>query len=511
MLPNNTQITDITVSGTNTVITVEFVSSTFAGTAVAQIVGSDTTVNNYQLFSGARIIFTADTNANVKNKIYIVGFSKTSPSASLTITLSESEDSPVLVDNQTVALRGYYNQGSTFWFDGSAWEEGQQKLTVNQTPLFDVFDKDGVSFGDATIYQGTSFLGNKLFAYGKGTGVNDAVLGFPVKYSNINNLGDISFDVALNIDSFTYVTGTAPVTQLVNTGYVYNYSTRITKTRELGWQTAVAPSVQYQIFELEYSAGTTAEFTCDVQVLADDPNVTNKWPSVQVYVNNVYQLPTEYTVTSTAKTTTITLETAPIIDTPIQILLLSKQVSTTAYYSIPVNLSNNPFNETLGTAALGDIRRQYQDIFINNANTAGVMFGANNYRDLGNMVPYGTSIIQNSASLVLPGTFLRKSELNVFDALQYNSEQYIKYKQRIIQTVNNTEFAQRFNPSVILDTALEAITQSKSDSDSFFWSDMLPSQSPYKSTTYTFANALSESIYPLSTIYDFSKANYKGV
>jgi len=511
LLPNNTQITDITVSGTNTVITVEFVSSTFAGTTVAQIVGSDTTVNNYQLFSGARIIFTADTNANVKNTIYVVGFSKITQSSNLTITLSESEDSPVLVDNQTVALRGYYNQGSTFWFDGTAWEEGQQKLTVNQAPLFDVYDKDSVSFGDATIYQGTSFLGNKLFAYGRGVGVNDSVLGFPVRYSDLVNQGDISFDVSLNVDTFTYVTGTSPVTQLINTGYVYNYNTRITKTRELGWQTAVAPSVQYQIFELEYSAGTTASFTCDVPVLPADPNVTNKWPSVQVYVNNVYQLPTEYTVTSTAKTTTITLETAPIIDTPIQILLLSKQVSTTAYYSIPVNLSNNPFNETLGTAALGDIRRQYQDIFINNANTAGVMFGANNYRDLGNMVPYGTAIIQNSASLVMPGTFLRKSEHNVFDALQYNSEQYIKYKQLIVQTVNNTEFAQRFNPSVILDTALEAITQSKSDSDSFFWSDMLPSQSPYKSTTYTFANALTEAIYPLSTIYDFSKANYSGV
>jgi hypothetical protein len=109
-----------------------------------------------------------------------------------------------------------------------------------------------VSLGDETIYQGTSFLGNKLFAYGKGTGANDAVLGFPIRYSNINNLGDISFDVSLNIDTFTYVTGTAPVTQLVNTGYVFDYTTRTKKTRELGWQTAVAPSVQYQIFELEY-------------------------------------------------------------------------------------------------------------------------------------------------------------------------------------------------------------------------------------------------------------------
>ena len=222
-------------------------------------------------------------------------------------------------------------------------------------------------------------------------------------------------------------------------------------------------------------------------------------------------MPTEYTITITDETTTITLNTAPIIDTPIQILLLSKQVSTTAYYSIPINLSNNPFNETLGTAALGDIRRQYQDTFINNANTTGVMFGANNYRDLGNMVPYGTSIIQNSASLVLPGTFLRKSELNVFDALQYNSEQYIKYKQLIVQTVNNADFERRYNPSVVLDTALETITQSKSELDSFFWSDMLPSQSPLKSTDYTFANALQEAIYPLSKIYDFSKANYSSV
>ena len=75
-----------------------------------------------------------------------------------------------LVDNQTVALRGYYNQGSTFWFNGTVWEEAQQKLTVNQAPLFDIYDKNGISFGDATVYQGTSFLGNKLFAYGRGTG-----------------------------------------------------------------------------------------------------------------------------------------------------------------------------------------------------------------------------------------------------------------------------------------------------------------------------------------------------
>ena len=133
--------------------------------------------------------------------------------------------------------------------------QSQQKLTVNQAPEFDIFDKNGISLGDSTVYQGTSFLGNKLFAYGRGTGVNDAILGFPLRYSAVDNVGDISFDCSLNVDSFSYVTGTNPVTEKVNTGYVYDYSTRTKKTRELGWQTALAPSVQYQVFELEYTTG----------------------------------------------------------------------------------------------------------------------------------------------------------------------------------------------------------------------------------------------------------------
>ena len=185
--------------------------------------------------------------------------------------------------------------------------------------IFDIFDKNGISLGDSTVYQGTSFLGNKLFAYGRGTGVNDAILGFPLRYSAVDNVGDISFDCSLNVDSFSYVTGTNPVTEKVNTGYVYDYSTRTKKTRELGWQTALAPSVQYQVFELEYTTGTTAEFTCDVAVI---PEADDSWPRIQVYVNNVYLLDTEYTITQTDKTTTVTLNTAPAIDTPVQILIL---------------------------------------------------------------------------------------------------------------------------------------------------------------------------------------------
>jgi hypothetical protein len=40
---------------------------------------------------------------------------------------------------------------------------------------------------------------------------------------------------------------------------------------------------------------------------------------------------------------------------------------------------------------------------------------------------------------------------------------------------------------------------------------MLPAKAPYITNTYSFANSLDTSIYSLSQIYDFVKANYNSV
>jgi hypothetical protein len=91
-----------------------------------------------------------------------------------------------------------------------------------------------------------------LFSYGIGSGITDPVLGFSVRYAGTTDVGDISFDVNLNSQTFDYVSVETTNTQKVNTGYVYNYSTRVDYTRQLGWQTAAAVSMQYQAFEFDY-------------------------------------------------------------------------------------------------------------------------------------------------------------------------------------------------------------------------------------------------------------------
>jgi hypothetical protein len=253
-LPRNSQILSITGSTTLTIEVGwdEGSSGYIPTTTGASFISTDTTNDNYSLFEGAKVIFTQDTDSTVKNKIYVARFSIVNGSSIPVITLTEVSDGDVHVNQQTVALRGYFNQGKEFWFNGLEWIVGQQKEMLNQPPLFDVFDSNGISFGDSDIYTGTSFIGSKLFSYGIGTGLDDTVLGFPIRYSSVDNVGDISFDVSLNADTFDYVSGTDPITQKVNTGYVYQYSTRIDYSRQIGWQTAVAPSIQYQIFEFNY-------------------------------------------------------------------------------------------------------------------------------------------------------------------------------------------------------------------------------------------------------------------
>ena len=516
LLPPNAYITDITGTGTGTLtLTVVWPNpaNITTSTTTGCIVGTDTTTDNYALYPGARVVFGADADPQVANKIYIVDIEETEIGQPPVITLSLAEDGQVLIDQQIAVMRGYNYQGKSFYYTGSVWVEAQQKVNVNQPPLFDVFDENGISFGDSTVYNSTTFTGCKLFAYGVDElTIDDPILSFPVRYSSINNVGDISFDVSLNLDTFNYVSAGNPVTQKVNTGYVYNYTSDSNYVRELGWQTAVAPSTQYQIFNFDFILGATSNyFKCDIPVLPDLAPGEDGWPRIQVYNNNIYLNPSEYTVIKDPTSTAIILNQGPTEDTVIQILLLSDQVSPSAYYSVPINLNNNPLNQDLTTADIGDIRLQYRDIFINAPTTTGQIFGSNNFRDLGNLTKYGTKIIQNSASLALPGAFLRKQDHNLFNALLFNSREYINFKQLLVDTVNTTDYVQRYTPSEILDIALDQISAAKSQGNAFFWSDMLPAKSAYVTNVYTFANDLDTSIYSLSQVYSFTTANYNGV
>lgn len=488
---------------------------TFFDTSITDALVSINGQSSYQIdgqfvSDGDTVIFSADTDPVVRRTIYQINFVPAGPGGSLIITVIPS--TTVSDQSQTFVKRGLTNNGRTFRYisETGQWTQCQLKTSINQCPLYDIFDSDGISIGNTDIYNSSTFVGTKLFSYTIGTGRNDPVLGFPIKYSSVTNIGDISFTVNLNSDTFNYKNSQNQIiTENINIGFVHDYSNESNYNLLTGWIPAAAPSIQYQTFEFSVTAETT-EFVCDVPAVNE---LSTAWNPVQIFINDEILDSTQYTVTVDLNnfTTTITLDDPATVDSKVTILVYSESVSSTAYYTIPSNLQNNPFNQDIISVDVGDIRNQYKTIYANAPGVVGSIYGNNNVHDLGNLNKYGTSIIQNSASLVLPGLFLRKSQINFFDALQYNRDQYTLYKSLITDIAFTNDYSIDQTPAEILDSIIYEITLTKTNTTTFFWTPIIYSGAPYITNTYTFGAAPSTAIFTLDRVYTTDKANYYAV
>ena len=471
-------------------------------------------VDGYTFINGTTVIFAADTDPDVRNQVYQVEFitPDTVPPliAEPIINLTPVYSTPVKVDQTVVCLSGETLQGLSFYFDGVEWISAQQKTKTNQAPLFDVYDTDGISFSYRPKYPSSTFEGSKLFSYATPSTasetaitstLNDPVLGFQLTYLSLTNVGDIVFDNNLYKDTFVYAPDSIGTTVAISTGFVREYSDRITYSREIGWQTAATKSRARQQFQFTYDG---KPLLLDVKVV--DSTVV---PAIQLYVNSNFQESYNYTVTTTDTTTTITLNTVYALGDIIEVAVLSDQVSSAGFYQVPTNLENNPLNANSESFTLGTLRNHYNTICQNLINISGPINGANNSRDLGNIIPYGQQILQQSSPLTLSGYFMRSREYDIFASLDYNSREYIKFKSKLLETVITNDYGTMTIPE-ILDAAIADITTGRTNINPFYWSDMLPTGSVYTETNTT-VTAITTSTFNTVQTYDFTSANYLGL
>ena len=469
-------------------------------------------VDGYPFVAGSRVIFAADTDPTVRDQIYVVTFitPDTVPPlfAEPVINLVPADDALVLANEVVVCLSGNTQQGLTFWFDGIRWIESQEKTAVNQAPLFDAYDANGISFSDPVAYPSSNFTGCKLFSYATSTNANDPVLGFPIKYLSLNNIGDIVFDNNLYTDTFIYTVDNVSYTDNVSLGTARQYTDRITYTSELGWQTAAVPSRARQQFQFSYSG---YPLQLDVAALPD-----NIVPGIQLYVGGEFQEPYKYSVTTTANSTTITFSqaaynngTAFALGDIIEVDVLSDQASKVAFYQIPINLENNPLNANSPYLTVGTARTHYESICENLLDLVGPINGNNNSRDLGNIIPYGTNIIQNSAPMTLAGYFMRSQQYNIFESLTYNSQQYEQYKAQLLNAAVTTDYTNYTIPDM-LTAIVSQLIAGRTATNPFYWSDMLPANPVYTTLTSTYT-AVSTATFNLNNTYNFTSSNYQSV
>ena len=467
------------------------------------------TTDGYTLVEGSRVIFAADTDLSVRDKIYVVSFATpdTIPPliAQPIIVLTEAADGAVQLDESTVCINGTSIAGKTFWYDGAAWAEAQQKTAVQQAPLYNVYDTEGVSFGNKVKYQSSDFTGSKLFSYAVGdTTILDPILQFPLQYLNINNVGDIVFDNNLYVDTFTYTTDNVSSTYPISSGAAREYEDRVTYHKLIGWQTASVAQQIYQQFKFTYTGQT---LKLDIPVLAQTSIV---FPVIKIYVGSVFIEPNMYSYTVGTDNTVITLNNTYLPTDIIEVLALSDQTSNVGFYQVPNNLQSNPLNANSPAFTLGTIRTHYESICENLLYLTGPINGSNNSRDLGNIVPYGLEILQQSSPLTLAGYFMRSPDYNIFASLQYNGREYIKFKAQMLDAVlgqNNIAFK---TTATILDQAIQDVTLGKIETQPFYWSDMIPQGVTSYSNTYT-VGLTTRATFDTVQVYNYTSANYLGL
>jgi hypothetical protein len=439
------------------------------------------------VFDGMRVLFAADLDPLVRDKIYTINLVQFDidafgrPTGPKRIKLTIADDGDAEEWDSVVIKLGQY-KGSAWWYNGSQWLESQQKTALQQDPLFDVYDSDGRSISNTDYYPRSTFAGTKVFGYQRNTtGTDDGVLGFPLTYRSFQSQGDILFANYFNIDTFEYVNGQTVITDAVSIGFLQSIIDRTTTANKNTWSRVVEPSKQYQLLTFEYD-GTNSPFKLDVTPYTQNISGTSTTiPYVKVYQNEVYLSGDKWTLSADNK---LTLTTTLTVGDTINVEIYSATPSASGYYQIPLNLDLNAQNIDITDLTLGQIRNHVVALSKNSTDLVGNVLGACNLRDI-EIKAQGGSILQHSAPLPYAELFLLDDQANFIDSVQYAQREYSKFKNKFLELSISLPGIDPDDPAASVDLILKQINLNKTPSSPWFYSDMVPYGTLKNTINYT--------------------------
>ena len=468
-------------------------------------------IDGINLVQGMRIIFAADQDPTTRNKIWLVNFinpdglTATPPVIHLTLA-----DDGNVQENDTVSIfNGVVNAGKSFWYVGGVWDQGQIKSTLNQAPLFDVFDVSGVSLGDRLKYpisnNSLAFSGTKIFSYKEGTGTDDPVLGFPLTYKNFNNIGDIQFDNNFDTDTFLYTVDRVDYTDKINIGYLYQNTITDAVIKLNCWQPAVEQSKQYQDISYIFD-GINNQFTIDIT-----PTANTVVPNLLVYVNfkpvstanyRIYNLPQN---NKDIWINPLLLKDGDKVD----ILVYSDQVSVKGFYEIPDNLNLNAQNFTINSPTLGEMRNHIGELTQRSLNFNGTYPGTSNLRDI-SVVAQGGTMLQQSAPTTFASMFLSSDQYNFINSLSFAQQEYTRFKNKFLTLAATGSDTAGSDPVPVVDGIISQINGIKNKTFPWYYSDMVPYGKNRKSITYTVIDSAQRN-YEITSTFSATTLSNKAV
>ena len=463
-------------------------------------------VDSVQLTEGMRILFLNDTDPLVNGRIFQVKFIQfTGSGAGGQISLVATTDSLPVAGENALVVRGTQYGGKIWYFDGITWNLAQEKTSVNQAPIFDVFDSNDISYSNTTTYNASSFRGTKLFNYKVGTGTADTALGFPLSYRSISNVGDIVFDFSFNTDKFQYQINDVITPIDVNNGFLRQYN-NLNEYEVVGtYVKAFCQSEQQVIIQyINDNTRTTYPINCfDQSAYLQDLKVS-------VYINNAIQYEgTDYELFNSAdKFKTVRFLTTLAKDASIILKCSSATAkNNNGYYEIANNLEKNPLNDDVSTFTLGEVSDHISSITENLTDFTGTFPGNSNLRDIANASQYGKKFIKHSSPLNLAMYSLIDEESNLIKSLRFAKKEYGKFKRTFMQTAESLGFEGSVKQHV--DAILTEITKDKTNAMPFYFSDMLAFSAPI--TTKITIEDIDSQFFALTTPFTLTDLSYSAV
>ena len=432
---------------------------TFTKDIFSEIEGSEGfIVDGESLTDGARLLVVSDTDSLVNNKIFVVTF--ITHNGRRQIALREATDAISNVGECVLVRRGRDNAGLMYHFTGETWIKSQQKTKVNQPPLFDAFDENGVSFSDDFSYPINNFKGTKILSYKEGNGVTDSELGISLSYLNIDNVGDIVFDWNWGTDSFIFTSNDILTTQQVSEGY---YKFNPNDNYNNGWIVTDNTYIQPLIDSVTVTQDSTNQIELTSIVWDDAPDAI-----INFYLNGV-RIKDAYT----RDRDVFTFSTRTFIKNDvISVKIITTVEPRTAYYEIPVGLEKNPLNQTVATFTLGQAADHVSSAVEFNKAFVGAVPGANNLRDLPiEYRKHAKRFMKHSSSAPLAISLLCDKTNNIVNALQYAKRFYTNFKNNFLSRAAEIEYVD--NIPDFVDAILADITKTKTQDSPFFDSGMV--------------------------------------
>ena len=426
-------------------------------------------VDGENLFDGARLLVVADTDNMANNQIYQVKF--ITHNNRRQISLVRTEDSDSNIGEGVLIRRGTNNAGLMYHFTGTVWAKSQSKVSVNQEPLFDLFDENGISFADADTYPVSTFFGTEIVSYKKDNGMVDTELGFSISYLNIDNVGDIQFEFDLDQNSFTYQQDELTNVIKESTGFYKFNSPERYDNAWLKLDSRFSQPIVDSVIITEETSSVVLNAVNWAQVKDSDID------KLLFYVN-AKQTKATYTRINNTFTFNQVFQPGDVIS----LKLFSSSEPDQGYYEIPLGLEKNPLNQEIKTFTLGQAADHVSTALELVDEFTGIYPGVNNLRDLDGYQSLSKRFLKHSGLAPLSFVLLCDKETNVIKSLQYAKKSYTEFKNTFITLSQSLYYDQ--DPLDFVDVILEEMSRSKNSTNAFFGSDMI-GNGAYTALSYT--------------------------